>query len=927
MIRAVNSVEEPSMAVFSRPILLSLALSIASVASPIYGSAAFAAEKAQPEGAKQAQGATYQRLSTQVVPERYDLFFEPNFDQQDFEGTETVFINLKEKTSQIVLNSVDLSVYEAQVAKNDKGHGDWVKAEIDRNKDKEIVTFKFAKPLSPGRYELSLKFSGKLSDKLCGFYLSTFKDKEGKEHKMASTQMEPTDARRMFPCFDEPIYKATYRVTAAIPTNMSAISNAAVQFEKVDQRKDKKIVTFEESPKMSSYLFALVVGELTPSQPVQVNGKTIRIWTTAGKEHLTAFALASAGKFMAYYEDYFGVPYPLKKLDLIGVPDFAHGAMENIGAITFRETALLVDEANSSTPSKMRVADVVAHEMAHLWFGDLVTMAWWNDLWLNEAFATWMSDKAVDKLKPEWRLWDDFALARNGALGSDSLLATRAVQGVVNSPNDALEMFDEITYEKGASIMRMLEKYISEETFQSGIQSYMKKHSFANATTEDLWQSLSEATTKKGSGKGVDVSALMQAWVHSPGYPLVTFKSDEKGGLTFNQERYLLSNQNQASGKPVAWQVPLVLKSGKSESESQRLLLEKTSDKMPAAKDSTLFINGQGNGFFRTKYDGAQLAALQEKLKADPEFLNPAERMSLISDLWSLAYSGRISIDTYLGFTDTVAGDRDPYVQGMLVSQLGNLDSLISEETRPGFEALVRKRLTPVLDNLTMAKRGGDSDLVNTLRGHVVGALGTIGNDPKIIEFCRGQFPTYLKDPKSLDGNMLSAIVSTVAYNGDQATFDQIKAAFIGATDPQSQQRNLGALAEFRDKAIIGQALDLSLSKDVKSQDITQLAGDLLGSSTAKQQAWTFVKAHWGDYESRLSSDMMPRLIGALGHFSTREERADIAAFVEAHPLPAGRRKVAKTLEIIAIRGQFEEKQSNSLTAFLKKMVVANLAH
>jgi puromycin-sensitive aminopeptidase len=700
---------------------------------------------------------------------------------------------------------------------------------------------------------------------------------------------------------------------------------------------------------MSSYLFALVIGHLKASEPVEVNGKQIRVWCTEGKEHLTAFGLASAAKFMTYYEDYFGVPYPLKKLDLIGVPDFAHGAMENIGAITFRETALLVDEKSGSTHAKMRVADVVAHEMAHLWFGDLVTMAWWNDLWLNEAFATWMSDKAVSHLKPEWRIWDDFAVDRAGNLTDDSLVATRAVQCTVNSPNDALEMFDEITYGKGADLLRMLEMYLSEKTFQNGIQAYMKKHQFANATTDDLWQALSQAAAvEAGSGKKAkerngggspDVSALMHAWVHTTGCPLVSFKKvSEKtkgkaGGLVttvqFEQERSLLDNQaakKLAAGKekPPLWQIPLVLK-GAGAKDVERYVLTEANAKVAMESFAPVFLNGLGNGFFRSNYDSVQLAALSEKIKGDEHYLSPAERISVISDLWDMTFSGRISIDDYLAFTNNFGGDNDPYVQTLMVNHLATLEGLIGDDMRPGFQALVRSRLTPVLDRLTMTKREGDNDLVNKLRGDLICTLGTIGNDKKIVEYCRGQFETYLNDEKSLEGNLLGPIVDVVAYNGGEEEFSRIQTAYVESKEPEARQRNLEALSYFREKDLVERALAYSLNKEVRAQDVTKfVVGPLLSNTASKHQAWQFVKEHWTDFNGRLTDDQMPKLIDAVAKFSSEKEREDITAFVAAHPLPAGRRRVAKTLEEIAIRSQFREKQSTSLAAFLKKLVVAN---
>jgi len=338
-----------------------------------------------------------------------------------------------------------------------------------------------------------------------------------------------------------------------------------------------------------------------------------------------------------------------------------------------------------------------------------------------------------------------------------------------------------------------------------------------------------------------------------------------------------------------------------------------------------LFLNGLGNGFYRTKYDRAQLARLADKIKANGQYLSAAERISLISDLFALAFSSRISIDEYLSFTANFSGDMDPYVQGMLVGQLQQLESVIDDDMRPGFQALVRSRLTPVLDSLTMNKRPEDNDLINSLRGEVISTLGTIGADKKIIDYCRGQFETYINNDKSLDSNQLSAIVDVVAFNGGEEEFNRIQGAFIEAKEPQARQRNLGALGWFREKDLIERALGYSLSKDVRAQDITTVVGSLLSNSASKHLAWSFVKTHWSDFNSRLSDDQMPKLIDSVSNFSTSSDRDDVSAFVATHPLPAGRRRVAKTLEFIAIRSQFKEKQSVPLAAFLKKLAVAQL--
>jgi aminopeptidase N len=480
----------------------------------------------------------------------------------------------------------------------------------------------------------------------------------------------------------------------------------------------------------------------------------------------------------------------------------------------------------------------------------------------------------------------------------------------------------------------------------------MKQHSFGNATTEDLWQALSHAAAvneggngskhKKGND-GPDVSALMQAWVHTPGCPLVSFKTLEgkkhgKSGdgnttVVFDQERLLLQDQTakkvRASAKdnPPVWQIPLVLK-GSPENKGEglnRYLFKEDSANVIMADFDPLFLNGLGNGFFRTKYNNVQLDALAGKLKSGENYLSPAERISLVSDLWNLAFAGRMSIDDYLAFTAHLAGDSDPYVQTVLVSQLTELESLIGDDMRPGFQALVRSRLTPVLEKLTMSKRPGDNDLINDLRGELILTLGTIGNDKKIVEYCRGQFETYLNDDKSLEGNLRAPIVDVVAYNGGDEEFNRIQTAYIDSKEPEARQRNLEALSYFREKDLVERALGYSLSKEVRAQDVTKyVVGPLLSHSASKYLAWEFVKAHWSDFGARMTEDQMPKLIDAVANFSSEKERADISAFVNTHPLPAGRRRVAKTLEFIAIRAQFRDKQSTSLAAFLKKLVVAN---
>ena len=904
------------------------------------------ADEAGQDNAKKAKTLEYKRLPGNCQPERYDLYFEPDLENGEFEGTETLFFSVSQSTNEIVLNAVDLSVFEATVAQTKPTHGDWIRAEIVRDKEGEKLTLRLPKALKPGQYELALKFNGKLSTKMEGFYLSTFKGKDGKEHKIATTQMEPTDARRMFPCFDEPASKAVFKVTVAIDPALAAISNAGIEFEKLDQRKNKKIVTFKASPKMSTYLFALIVGPFQSTEPVVVNGKKIRVWFTEGKGPLATYALDAAAKLLPYYESYFGQPYPLDKLDLIGIPDFSAGAMENLGAITFRENALLVDEKNSALSSRTRVVNIVAHEMAHLWFGDLVTMKWWDDLWLNEAFATWMADKAEDVLKPEWRIWDDFAVERAGTLDADAIVATRSVQSPVNSPNDALEMFDEITYSKGAALLRMLETYLGEDKFQKGIQAYMKAHAFANASTTDLWDALSSASgssadsasTKKkskDSKKGqVDVAKLMDAWVHQPGCPIVSYgpisepTANKKASLKLelSQRRFFLDSAQDPgltavskSKGLVPWQIPLSFKqqgasSGKSSTNQAELLTSFKGQVTLSGAIDPLMANATGNGYFRTNYSSRQLSRLQEQ--SLPELLSVSERVSLLSDLFASSVAGLLPIDLYLQSLEKFAKDQDPYVLGLTISQISELEQLLEPASKSGYQAFVVKCLKPQLDRLGYERKPGDDDLTAELRSRLIKNLGTIGNDKQVIAFCRDKFEAYLADDKTLDGDLLSPIVQVMAYNGDSDEFVRIEEAWRNSTTPEARNRNLFALAAFRDKECVEKALNLCFNKEVKAQDVPHLLARLIGSSDSQAAAFKFLGDHWQEIHDKVGERKMPDIVEACRNFNKPGQLETLKAFIATHPMPSGRRSAAKTIEFATIATNFKAKQSASLAQF-----------
>src|SRR5437867_2765396 len=451
------------------------------------------------------------RLPTTVTPERYELKLTPDLSTWTFAGEENVSIRVLEPVHEIVLNAAELEFHSVSLK---LPGGKRLSGSARFDSDNEQAILDFPETLSTGLGELQLSFSGILNDKLHGFYRSTYKDANGREKPLASTQFESTDARRAFPCWDEPAFKAVYQVTLVVDEKLTAISNARVLRETVLPGTGKKEVVFADSMKMSTYLVAFIVGEFEATDPVMVGQAPLRVWAVPGKKHLANFALDIGKASLEHFSRYYGIPYPGDKLDLIAIPDFASGAMENLGAITFRETALLVDAKKATRAELERVADVVSHENAHMWFGDLVTMRWWNGLWLNEAFATFMEMIAVDAWKPEWRRWDSFTVSRAAAMQVDGLKSTRAIEFPVEKPEEAAGMFDVLTYEKGASVLRMLEQYLGAEAFRDGIRLYLRRHEYANAETTDLWDALEDSTHQP-------VRPLTDSWIFQPGCPLI----------------------------------------------------------------------------------------------------------------------------------------------------------------------------------------------------------------------------------------------------------------------------------------------------------------------------------------------------------------------------------------------------------------------
>ena len=614
-------------------------------------------------------------LPRNVKPVSYRLTLEPDFETFVFKGEETIEVEVLEPTSTIILNAIDL---EIQTCRLTADGGDPVSPQKTTfDKTAETATFDFDSELAAGRARLELEFTGELNDRLRGFYRSRYTDVDGNERYLATTQFEATDARRAFPCWDEPSTKATFDVTLVVPAELEAVSNMPIASE-TEVRSGVKSVRFEETPVMSTYLLAFIIGNLTSVEQQADGGTLVRVWATRGKEEQCKFALEVSVDLLAYFNDYFDIPYPLPKLDHLAIPDFAAGAMENWGAITYREIALLVDPDNSSVAARQRVAAIISHEMAHMWFGDLVTMEWWDDLWLNESFASWMGDKAVDRLFPEWETWTQFVSNdTNRGLSLDGLKSSHPIEQEVSNPAEIGQLFDAISYSKGASILRMLEDFLEEQPFRRGLHQYLTAHEYANARTEDLWAAL-------GAASGRPVGAIMDTWTKQTGYPAVDVRVDRTSAgiaVALSQKRFMYEDiLNESGGErdddTTTWRVPVKVGTARDARAASALMEStETTVSLGGPADGWIKVNPLQTGFYRVKYPPEELERLQVPIR--DLALPPADRLGIQNDAYALARAGHIQATQFLEIARAYVNETDATVCSDLATNLGAVDVLL----------------------------------------------------------------------------------------------------------------------------------------------------------------------------------------------------------------------------------------------------------
>ena len=845
--------------------------------------------------------ASAQRLPTNVTPEHYTLSFTPELKEETFTGRAGIRVQLTQATREITLHAAELTFGAVTITAGGRAQT----ATVTLNPGNETATLVVPNQIPAGAAEITIAYKGLLNDKLRGFYIS-----KANGRSYAVTQMEATDARRAFPSFDEPMYKATYDVSMTVDTGDTAISNGRQVSDTPGPGPGKHTVRFATTPKMSTYLLAMIVGDFV-CRDGESDGTALRVCSTPDKLALTGFALEVATQQLKFYNEYFGVKYPFGKLDILAVPDFAAGAMENAGAITFRERLLLVDPDRSSIDVRKQVASIVSHEIAHQWFGNLVTMKWWDDIWLNEGFATWISSKPIEAWKPEWRMFLADVEDTQGALGLDALRSTRAIRTKVDTPDEINEVFDGIAYEKTAAVLRMVESFVGPAEFQKAIQSYIRKYSWSNAAGEDFWTEVATVT-----GKPVD--RILKSFVDQPGVPVLAIKTacvDTQLNVTATQSRFFGSAAPAGTPAPATqkWVFPAC---GKIPGfpGSQCALVEEPLHTVQVPICQAPFANADARGYFFSEYTPAHV----RELATAP--LAPVEKLSLLGDEWWMVRSGRHDIDAFLDLASAQAADDTPAVLDNVVNRLGYVASNIASAAElPRFQAWVRSKFAPVLSALGLPGALSDPDDVQNRRATLLGVVGGTGNDAETQKRARDLAAGYIVNPASLSPTIVTTVLQVAASGGDAALYDQYVAQLSKAgVQPEEYYRFFNALAAFRDPPLVARTLQFAMSDAVRSQDTGTIIAGLISRGGSRDAAWEFTRREWRALTQKLGTFQgIPTIVSALGSYCSTQKATEIRQFFEQNPVKSSERSLLQALERIEACAALDARQSVPFTAWL----------
>jgi puromycin-sensitive aminopeptidase len=825
------------------------------------------------------------RLPNTSRPSHYQIVLHPDLPAATFTGTETITITVAEASDELILNAVELELDAASL-------GDRILS-VSYEPDTERIHLSDGAPIPAGEHTLAIVFRGILNDKLHGFYRSTFEDKDGQEHVIATTQFEATDARRAFPCWDEPEYKAVFSIRLIVDEDLLAISNGREIGRR--SRGDGTVeVTFSDTPTMSTYLVAFVVGPFEETGPVEAAGVPLRVIHRAGQERLASFALEAGAHYLQWLSDYYGIPYQGDKLDLLAIPDFAFGAMENLGAVTFRDSALLVDPDTASDGELQRVSEVIAHELAHMWFGDYVTMKWWNGIWLNEAFATFMEMVAQDDWKPEWKTWLGFAPARSASMALDALGSTRPVEFEVVAPHEADEMFDLLTYQKGSSLVRMLQQFLGEGTFREGVKTYLESHAFANTETGDLWAALERAS-------GAPVGSIMDSWIFTGGHPLV--KVDVGGNaISLSQRRF----QFDQSVNDDLWEIPLRIAYGTADGirHVNEVMTGPDTTIDVGEKVDWVLANAGGHGYYRTAYS----PALLDNLLARLDDLDPLERYGLVDDAWANVIAGDVSIGDYLEMLTCFRRETEHAIWEMIVTSLGQIYHTFDQP----IDGYVRDLISPAMGRLGWVPTGGEDGLTRRLRGLLFTALGRYGQDQGVRDVAASLVPK-LTD-RSMDPEVAKAVITVTASAGI-ADYDSFFLKYRDAETPQEKMRYLHALPLFPDPALADTTFSMAIDGRIKSQDGPFVIGRLIGNKDAQRVVLDRFLGAWDTIVSTFPPMLIRRTLGLL--WTASRYAPDIHAFFDGKTVKHAEKALAQQLENLDAMTTLRARAAADLAAYL----------
>lgn len=832
------------------------------------------------------------KLPKHIVPEEYAIRIAPDVKKLTFSGSETIKLDVRQPAREIVLNAVEIAVASASL--DDKPIA---KGSIKFDPKQETLTLALLDELPVGPHTLALTFSGKINAQGQGLYHAPYQDAAtGTKKVMLGTQFEATDARRMFPCWDEPTFRARFQLTAIVPENFTAISNMPVESE--TKANGAKELHFAATPPMPSYLNVFCAGELDAIEK-QSGSVLHRVVATKGKAEMGHYALESATQVVDFYNDYFGTPFPLPKLDEIAVPGGFGGAMENWGGITYFESRLLFDPERSSSGTKQGIYSVIAHEIAHQWFGNLVTMAWWDNLWLNEGFASWMGSKCTAKFNPDWEVWLErdvprdptrrVGIPKEAAMESDARSTTHPIQQPVATEAEANSAFDEITYKKGQSFLRMLESFLGEDVFRDGIRHYMAQHKFSNTTTADLWNALAEAS-------GKPVAEIAANWTQQPGFPIVNVRRDRDGKVILTQERFTV---NFPGAPRLQWKIPLTYSVAGTPAPVSLLLEKETTELSGIPADRALKLNVDGTGNYRVEYDEASWKLLLAELPK----LSVPDRVNLLGDAWALVQANRAPVAFYLDLVEKLPTKTELPEREQVITAFEAIDGvLLGSPERQKFQSYGRAILRLSFDELGWEPKSGEAPRVTALRASLLSALGDFG-DAEILADCRERFEKFQKDPKTLSPDLRGPVLKVVGSAADESTWNKLHELALKETSIEDKQNYYAALTAATDPRLVQRALQISLTDELPTSRALVVVPAVARESGHPELAWQFAKANMKKLIAKADALGVNSYAPSLfSFFSDRARIAELQAYANSALTPAAAKSVAKAADEIDFR-------------------------